>query len=86
MALSQADKAFIAALIADAITPAIVAPATPVAHERTFATKEDRLAGKGFPCTADDGIACDRADLRTPKRAAAHGVDGHYPKANIAVA
>ena len=70
MALTKADLAAIAEMISAALT---VAPATSAAaapKARTFATKAERAAGDGFPCTAAE--PCGRADLRTPKSAASH--------------
>ena len=77
MALTAADKAF----IADAIASALVsAPAKAEAKAPTFATKADIEAGGGFPCTASE--PCSRT-LRTLKRSQSHGVDagGHEPRA-----
>lgn len=53
-----------------------VAPSAPV--ERTFKTRAEREAGLGFPCTVP-GADCGRRDLRTPNRAAIHGIEagGH---------
>ena len=73
MALTKADKAFIVTLVAETIaaTQAVVAaPATASAGEpkpRTFATKAEREAGNGFPCS------CGRNDLRvTPHSGSFH--------------
>lgn len=82
MALTQADKTFIAALIAEALAGA---PAPAKARSRkakaatTFHTKADVLAGKGFACTAD--APCSRT-LKTVARASVHGVanGGHEPR------
>lgn len=51
------------------------------AAARTFATKAERDAGKGYPCTADE--PCARRDLRTAAGASSHDPkhDGwHTPK------
>lgn len=56
-----------------------VVPSAPA--ERTWASVKERKAGNGFACTVP-GEDCGRRDLRTPNRAAIHGIDagGHSPR------
>lgn len=54
----------------DALKASIAsAPAAPVAA-RTWATKAEREAGNGFPCTVKP--SCGRTDLRGPAAGASH--------------
>ena len=48
------------------------APARPASktRPRTFATKAERAAGDGFPCTVEP--SCGRTNLRTPVSGASH--------------
>lgn len=59
-AVARGDKKFVLQAVAPAPEPKV----------RTFATKAERKAGLGFPCTA--ATPCSRADLRTPEGAARH--------------
>jgi len=56
---------------ADALERA-AAPARPASktRPRTFATKAERAAGDGFPCTVEP--SCGRTNLRTPVSGASH--------------
>lgn len=76
--LSANEKAVILALRASKRSSNVSLAAPTEAAPRTFATKAERLAGKGFPCTVP-GDDCGRRDLRTPNRASIHGIDagGH---------
>jgi hypothetical protein len=82
MALTKADKEFIAEAIAQAIGAAIVVTrpaegkAAPVAQasEPEHIGPSGKPDGRRFPCE----LGCGRL-LRSAGRAKVHGADGHYP-------
>lgn len=76
MALTKADLKAIGDMIAAATAKPARGSSARKTTARTFATKAERAAGNGFPCTADD--PCGRTDLRTADSGASHDAKAEH--------